>query len=191
MRALRTPEDRFSDLPGWPYKPNYIYDLPGFEGLRLHYVDEVRPHGAPPSRALGPPCRRACVPLPPRPAHVELSVSEDDPCLRERGISCHRTRFVWIRQKRQAMQRGCLHLRVPPERPHQIRGTAQLNQHYARMSGLGWPPRSLPAHRCESAGSLRPTPRHEHHDRLWRRAPWSGFQGVAWCVISPLCACIL
>ena len=38
--ALRTPDDRFENLPGWPYAPRYINDLPGFEGLRMHYVDE-------------------------------------------------------------------------------------------------------------------------------------------------------
>ena len=40
IKALRTPEDRFSNLPGWPYAPRYLDDLPGYEGLRMHYVDE-------------------------------------------------------------------------------------------------------------------------------------------------------
>lgn len=40
IKALRTPDARFADLPGWPYRPNYIEDLKGYEGLRLHYVDE-------------------------------------------------------------------------------------------------------------------------------------------------------
>lgn len=38
--ALRTPDDRFAELPGYAFAPHYIDDLPGFEGLRLHYVDE-------------------------------------------------------------------------------------------------------------------------------------------------------
>ncbi len=38
--VLRTPDERFADLPGWPYAPRYLDDLPGFEGSRLHYVDE-------------------------------------------------------------------------------------------------------------------------------------------------------
>ena len=38
--ALRTPEDRFSALPGWDYTPKYIDDLPGYEGLRMSYTDE-------------------------------------------------------------------------------------------------------------------------------------------------------
>ena len=40
VKALRTPDDRFKDLPDWPYEPNYIDDLAGYEGLRMHYVDE-------------------------------------------------------------------------------------------------------------------------------------------------------
>jgi haloalkane dehalogenase len=41
MDALRTPDDRFSDLPGYPFSPNYV-DVPDPEGrsLRVHYVDE-------------------------------------------------------------------------------------------------------------------------------------------------------
>jgi len=37
---LRTPENRFSVLPGFPFEPNYTATLAGFEGLRLHYIDE-------------------------------------------------------------------------------------------------------------------------------------------------------
>jgi len=37
--VLRTPEERFTALKPWPYQPHYVDDLPGFEGLRLHYLD--------------------------------------------------------------------------------------------------------------------------------------------------------
>lgn len=36
---LRTPDSRFANLPGFPYPPHYTEALPGFEGLRMHYVD--------------------------------------------------------------------------------------------------------------------------------------------------------
>jgi haloalkane dehalogenase len=41
MDALRTPDDRFTDLPGYPFEPHYV-DAPDGEGgsLRVHYVDE-------------------------------------------------------------------------------------------------------------------------------------------------------
>ena len=38
--ALRTPDERFSDLPDFAFAPHYREDLPGYEGLRLHYLDE-------------------------------------------------------------------------------------------------------------------------------------------------------
>ena len=37
---LRTPDARFANLPGWPFAPRYAEDLPGYAGLRMHYVDE-------------------------------------------------------------------------------------------------------------------------------------------------------
>ena len=40
MPTLRTPEDRFRDLPGFNYAPSYLDDLPGYSGLRTHYLDE-------------------------------------------------------------------------------------------------------------------------------------------------------
>jgi pimeloyl-ACP methyl ester carboxylesterase len=40
IEALRTPDPRFVDLDGWPYQPRYVTDLEGYEGLRMHYVDE-------------------------------------------------------------------------------------------------------------------------------------------------------
>jgi pimeloyl-ACP methyl ester carboxylesterase len=36
---LRTPDDRFADLPGWPYAPRYAQPL-GADGPRMAYVDE-------------------------------------------------------------------------------------------------------------------------------------------------------
>ena len=43
MKVLRTPEDRFAALPGYAFRPRYIEDLPGYEGLRIHYLDEGQP----------------------------------------------------------------------------------------------------------------------------------------------------
>lgn len=40
IAALRTPDERFLDLPGYDFTPHYVDDLPGYEGLRLHYLDE-------------------------------------------------------------------------------------------------------------------------------------------------------
>lgn len=45
IEALRTPEERFAHLPDFAYPPQYVDDLPGYEGLRAAYVD-VGPRNA-------------------------------------------------------------------------------------------------------------------------------------------------
>jgi haloalkane dehalogenase len=47
MKALRTPDERFADLPGFPFGPNYV-EIDDLEGgtLRVHYLDEG-PSGGP------------------------------------------------------------------------------------------------------------------------------------------------
>ena len=41
MKVVRTPEEGFQDLPGYPFVPNYV-EVPDDEGggLRIHYLDE-------------------------------------------------------------------------------------------------------------------------------------------------------
>jgi haloalkane dehalogenase len=46
MGHLRTPDDRFENLPGFAFAPRYLEALPGCGSLRLHYLDEG-PRGAP------------------------------------------------------------------------------------------------------------------------------------------------
>ena len=36
MMILRTPDERFADLPDFPYQPNYLE----LDGLQVHYLDE-------------------------------------------------------------------------------------------------------------------------------------------------------
>ena len=43
--VLRTPDERFDNLPGYPFAPHYIGDLKGYEGIRIHFLDEG-PRGA-------------------------------------------------------------------------------------------------------------------------------------------------
>lgn len=40
MNCLRTPDERFEQLLDFPFAPRYVDDLPGYEGVRVHYVDE-------------------------------------------------------------------------------------------------------------------------------------------------------
>ena len=41
--ALRPPDSAFNNLPGYPWPPHYVSDLPALAGLRLHYLDEGPP----------------------------------------------------------------------------------------------------------------------------------------------------
>ena len=43
MTAIRTPDDRFSNLPGYDFEPHYV----DIGGLRMHYVDEGPADAAP------------------------------------------------------------------------------------------------------------------------------------------------
>ena len=36
MPVIRTPDERFRDLPGFPFQPHYVE----VNGMRIHYVDE-------------------------------------------------------------------------------------------------------------------------------------------------------
>ena len=48
MEALRTPEERFADLPDYPFEPNYAEVQDGEGGiLRVHYLDEGPSDAAP------------------------------------------------------------------------------------------------------------------------------------------------
>jgi haloalkane dehalogenase len=40
IEALRTADDRFEGLPDFPWEPHYNETLPGYDGLRMHYLDE-------------------------------------------------------------------------------------------------------------------------------------------------------
>jgi haloalkane dehalogenase len=47
MKTLRTPDERFADLPGYGFAPHYV-DVPSGDGdtLRMHYVDEGPRNGS-------------------------------------------------------------------------------------------------------------------------------------------------
>jgi len=44
--VLRTPDQRFNQLPDFPFAPHYLDDLKGYAGLRMHYLDEGPRHAA-------------------------------------------------------------------------------------------------------------------------------------------------
>ena len=38
---MRTADERFAGLPGFPFEPHYLEGLPGYGTLRVHYLDEA------------------------------------------------------------------------------------------------------------------------------------------------------
>lgn len=42
MEVLRTPDERFHNLPDYPFAARFLDDLRNYEGLRVHYIDEGR-----------------------------------------------------------------------------------------------------------------------------------------------------
>ena len=40
MEGLRTPDERFRDLPGFGWAPHYLDGLPAVDGARVHFIDE-------------------------------------------------------------------------------------------------------------------------------------------------------
>ncbi len=40
MDILRTPDERFEGLPEFDFAPRYLTDVPGYEDIRAHYLDE-------------------------------------------------------------------------------------------------------------------------------------------------------
>ncbi len=51
IESVRTPDERFAGLPGFAYAPRYVEDLDGYDGLRVHYLDE-RPTVTPSGRTF-------------------------------------------------------------------------------------------------------------------------------------------
>lgn len=46
LEVVRTPDDRFADLPGYPFDPHYADVVAeGLEPVRMHYLDEGPPDG--------------------------------------------------------------------------------------------------------------------------------------------------
>jgi len=51
IEFLRTPDERFRGLPGFDFAPRYVAGLPGYDSLRVHYLDEY-PAGAASGRTV-------------------------------------------------------------------------------------------------------------------------------------------
>ena len=104
--ALRTPDERFAGLPGFDFAPNYLDGLPGYDGLRVHYLD-VAP--------TGPANGRTALCLHGQPTWCYL-YRKMIPVFARRGGSRRGARPVRIRPLRQAGGRRRVHVRASTAR---------------------------------------------------------------------------
>ena len=140
MDVLRTPDDRFRDLPGYDFAPHYLER----DGMRIHYVDEG-PRDAPPVLLL----------------HGEPSWSylyrTMIPPLAAAGHRVRRARPGRLRPLRQARRARGLHLPAPRRldaRPCSSGSTCAPSRSSARTgaasSACGWWPSIPSASRASS-----------------------------------------
>ena len=59
--ALRTPDGQFDTLPGYPWQPHYVSDMPSLAGLRMHYLDEGPHSEGPDSNRTDAPITYLCL----------------------------------------------------------------------------------------------------------------------------------
>ena len=163
MDILRTPEARFDALPGFPFAPRYLGDLGGYDGLRMHYVDEG-PHG-----------RRVFLCLHGEPTWSYL-YRRMIPIFTAAG---HRAvapdLFGFGRSDKPADRRG-LHLRLAPRRAPASRRAARSLRRRAGRPGLGWAAR--PDAADGDARALLRADRHEHDAGDGRGAAVRRLRGV-------------
>ena len=114
IEALRTPDERFQDLPGYAYRPHYIDDLAGFEGLRLHFVDE-RPVKAQGLQTF------LCLHGEPSWAYLYRKMI---PHFLAGGGRVVAPDFFWLWPFGQAGGRGCLYISLPPHHVMPVHRTA-------------------------------------------------------------------
>jgi len=170
---LRTPEDRFRNLPDFPYQPRYLQ----YGNLRMAYIDEntnglqsltsnetfLCLHGQPTWSYL----YRKMIPV----LLKYTSSSGTQPSRRIIGPRPPR-----LRSQRQAHRRCHLHLRLPPQLAPALNPHPKPNQHHSRRSGLG---RASWAHfTVDDARPLRSTPRDEYVHRH-RPDPNTGLHRLA------------
>ena len=126
---MRTPEERFADLPGFPCEPRYA-DLPA--GVRMHYVDE------------GPPGRRDRAPAA-RAAHVGLPLSHRLAGLVAHGLRAVAPDLIGFGRSDKPLARTAHTVEAHVDWITQFADASRARRPHARGAGLG---RAASASRC-------------------------------------------
>jgi haloalkane dehalogenase/tRNA(adenine34) deaminase len=144
---LRTPDEQFANLPAYMFEPRYISDLPGYQGLRLHYLDQGPPdaqtvflclHGQPTWSYL----YRKMIPIFTKAGHRAIAVDlfgfgrSDKPSderlytfLFHRELLLRLIERLDLRNITLVCQDwgGLLGLTLPPDMPHRLQGLLVMN----------------------------------------------------------------
>ena len=131
MQTLRTPDDRFVDLPDFDFAPHYVEVADGDDGrLRVHHLDE------------GPPDGEVVLLMHGEPSWCFL-YRHVIPVLVDAGLRCVAPDLVGLRPLRQADRAVRLHLRPPrrvdarrPPRPLDLRDVTLVGQDWGGLVGL-------------------------------------------------------
>ena len=151
MDVLRTPDERFADLPGYPFAPHYV-EVPRGDGsgetLRVHYVDE------------GPADAAETVLL----MHGEPSWSflyrTMIPVITDAGFRAVAPDLVGFGRSDKPTERSDYTYQRHVDWMTAVLDALDLRERHARLPGLGRPHRA-PARRREP-GPVRPGRRRQH-----------------------------
>ena len=145
--VVRTPDERFAGIAGYPFEPNYVtVDAPGATP-RMHYVDAGPWHGPVVLLVHGQPTW----------SYLYRTVI---PVLTARGLRVAAAEQHRVRTVGQAHRTDPLHLSPPRPVDDQPGREPRSARHHARRPGLGWAHR--PGHPGSGEGALRPGGGHEH-----------------------------
>jgi tRNA(adenine34) deaminase len=171
-RRLRTPDERFADLPDYPWAPHYVSDLPALAGLRMHYLDE------------GPPDAPRHLAVPARQPAWSYLYRKMIPVFLEAGDRVVAPDLVGFGKSDKPKREARTRFELAPAGAAGIRRAAGPAQRRAGGAGLG---RAARPDAADGGAGALPRPAGDEHDAGHRRcAAQPGF--LAWremCAKNP------
>ena len=156
MGVLRTPDERFADLPDYPYPPNYVQVQTSGARPAPNALRGRRAHG----RAGGPADARS--------THVVLPVPQGDRVLVDAGLRVVAPDNIGYGRSDKLTEATDYTFARHVDWLSRPRRRAGPARRHARRAGLGWAAR--PERVGPRPGPLRPRRRHQHHPAHLRPA---------------------